>query len=419
MIKPTKSSTLFPRDTIGPIVEQTYFQKGFGLRSEIQPQLQEMYRSQLVDLMKANNFRLTVGDLTFLLAREFGFCYGVERAIDYAYETVAKFPGKRIFLTGEIIHNPHVNESLQRKGIRFLPPGSNKFDNISPDDVVIVPAFGVPAADFELLTKKGCIVVDTTCGSVLNVWKNVERYANLGVTSIIHGKFEHEETQATFSRTTLFERARYLVLRDKTEGRYVCGYILSGGSRKEFLDRFHRAASDGFDPDLHLQRIGLANQTTMLSSESLEIAEMLRQTMIQRYGDHEIQYRFHSFDTICTATQDRQDAIRELCRENLDLMVVIGGHNSSNTKNLTRIAAAFAPTFHIQDASAIVSSDEIRHKPIDSREEVVTHGWFHAGVRSIGLTAGASTPNVQIGETVERILAFRGTIDIPIILGVH
>jgi 4-hydroxy-3-methylbut-2-enyl diphosphate reductase len=419
MIKPTKSSTLFPRDTIGPIVQQTYFQKGFGLRSEIQPQLQEMYRSQLVDLMKANNFRLTVGDLTFLLATEFGFCYGVERAIDYAYETVAKFPGKRIFLTGEIIHNPHVNESLQRKGIRFLPPGCNKFDNISADDVVIVPAFGVPAADFELLRKKGCIVVDTTCGSVLNVWKNVERYARLGVTSIIHGKFEHEETQATSSRTTLFDSPRYLVLRDKTEGDYVCGYILSGGSRREFLDRFHKAASDGFDPDLHLQRIGLANQTTMLSSESLEIAEMLRQAMIQRYGEHEIHCRFHSFDTICTATQDRQDAIRELCQENLDLMVVIGGYNSSNTKNLTRIAAAFAPTFHIQDASAIVSSDEIRHKPIDSKEEVVTHGWFHAGVRSIGLTAGASTPNVQIGETVERILAFRGTIDIPIVLGVH
>src|SRR4051812_10826082 len=179
-------------------MEQTYFQKGFGLRSEVRPQLQENYRSQTVDFMRANGFRLETAGLTFLLAMEFGFCYGVERAVEYAYETVTKFPNHRIFLTGEIIHNPHVNNKLQGMGVRFLADKPNKYDEVQKDDVVLIPAFGIPAADIDLLAKKGCIIVDTTCGSVLNVWKNVERYARAGVTSVIHGKSEHEETEATF-----------------------------------------------------------------------------------------------------------------------------------------------------------------------------------------------------------------------------
>jgi 4-hydroxy-3-methylbut-2-enyl diphosphate reductase len=399
-------------------MEQTYFQKGFGLRSEIRPQLHENYRSQIVDLMRTNGFRLSVGDITFLLAMEFGFCYGVERAVEYAYETVARFPGHRIFLTGEIIHNPHVNSKLQRMGIRFLPSGSGKYDGVLKEDVVLIPAFGIPRADIELLSKKGCIVVDTTCGSVLNVWKNVERYARLGVTSVIHGKFEHEETEATFSRTTLYEGAPYLVIRDKTEAVYVCNYIAGRqNSQADFMARFQKAVSPGFNPDLHLQRIGLANQTTMLSSESLEIAEMLRVAMNSRYGSEEMMERFLSFDTICSATQDRQDAVRQLEREHIDLMIVIGGYNSSNTNNLTRIAASFTPTFHIEDAAAILSADEIRHKPAGTRTEMVTRGWFPEGVRMLGITAGASTPNNQIGETIERILSFRGTIDLATILG--
>jgi 4-hydroxy-3-methylbut-2-enyl diphosphate reductase len=209
-------------------MEQTYFQKGLGLRAEIRPQLRENYRSQIVDLMRANDFRLEVAGLTFLLAIEFGFCYGVERAVEYAYETVAKFPDRRIFLTGEIIHNPHVNNRLQRMGIRFLTDAASaadRYEQVTKDDVVLVPAFGIPVTDLDHLSKKGCIVVDTTCGSVLNVWKNVERYARAGVTSVIHGKFEHEETKATFSRTTLFSRAHYLVIRDKREAAYVCDYI--------------------------------------------------------------------------------------------------------------------------------------------------------------------------------------------------
>jgi 4-hydroxy-3-methylbut-2-enyl diphosphate reductase len=401
-------------------MDQTYFQKGFGLRSEIRPQLTENYRSMVVDVMRANGFRLQIEDLTFVLAMEFGFCYGVERAVEYAYETVAKFPGRRIFLTGEIIHNPHVNAKLERMGIQFLP-SAHKYDYVLSDDVVIVPAFGIPASDLDLLAKKGCIVVDTTCGSVLNVWKNVERYAGQGVTSVIHGKFEHEETQATFSRTTLHSGAHYLVIRDKAEAGYICQYIGEGGDKAEFMRRFERAVSPKFDPELHLQRIGLANQTTMLSSESLAIAGMLRAAMVKRYGPDEMPERFHSFDTICSATQDRQDAVERLAKENLDLMVVIGGYNSSNTNNLAKIASSFAAgrTFHIEDAASILSATEIRHKPVGTRTEIVTAGWFPEGCRKIGITAGASTPNNQIGETIERILSFRCTMDLSSILGVH
>ncbi len=400
-------------------MDQTYFQKGFGLRAEIRPQLHENYRSQVVDLMRANGFRLDAGSLTFLLAMEFGFCYGVERAVEYAYETVAKFPHHRIFLTGEIIHNPHVNNKLERMGIRFLPGGPNKYDEILRDDVVLIPAFGIPASDIDLLNQKGCIVVDTTCGSVLNVWKNVERYARAGVTSVIHGKFEHEETKATFSRTTLHQGAHFVVIRDKKEASYVCDYIVDGGSEEQFMARFRQAVSAGFAPQIHLQRIGLANQTTMLSSESLEIAEMLRVAMKERYGDEELAMRFFSFDTICSATQDRQDAVRRFEKENIDLMIVIGGYNSSNTNNLAKIASSFTRAFHIEDAAAILSSDEIRHKPAGKSTEVTTAGWLPDNARKIGITAGASTPNNQIGETIERILGFRGKINLAMLLGTH
>jgi len=399
-------------------MDRTYFQKGFGLRAEIRPQLLENYRSQIVDVMRANGFMLEAGGLTFLLAMEFGFCYGVERAVEYAYETVAKFPHHRIFLAGEIIHNPHVNRRLQRMGIRFLPRGGHRYDEVHKDDVVVVPAFGVPASEMELLTKRGCIIVDTTCGSVLNVWKNVERYARAGVTSVIHGKFEHEETEATFSRTTLFADAHYLVIRDKREAAHVCNYILGRSDKLEFMSRFQRSVSKDFDPERHLERIGLANQTTMLSSESLEIADMLRVAMTGRYGQEEIAAKFFSFDTICSATQDRQDAVRELQKQNPDLMIVIGGYNSSNTNNLLNIAARFTPTYHIEDAAAILSAEAIQHKPAGSKEGIVTYGWLPPETRRIGITAGASTPNNQIGESIERIVNFRGRMNYAKLLGV-
>jgi 4-hydroxy-3-methylbut-2-enyl diphosphate reductase len=216
----------------------------------------------------------------------------------------------------------------------------------------------------------------------------------------------------------LFSKAHYLVIRDKEEAAYVCGYIVKGGEKAGFMSRFQRAVSKGFDPERDLQRIGLANQTTMLSSESLEIAEMLRVAMAERHGGAETATRFFSFDTICSATQDRQDAVRGLEKEKPDLMIIIGGYNSSNTKNLAKIAGRFAPAYHIEDASALVSPDEIRHKPAGAQEEAVGRQWLSPEAKVIGITAGASTPNNQIGETIERIVSFRGTMDYATLLGV-
>jgi 4-hydroxy-3-methylbut-2-en-1-yl diphosphate reductase len=209
------------------------------------------------------------------------------------------------------------------------------------------------------------------------------------------------------------------VVRDRQEAARVCDYITTGGSPREFLSLFQRAVSKHFDPEKHLERIGLANQTTMLSSESLEIAEMLRVAMARRYGDEELSTRFYSFDTICSATQDRQDAVRELQKHQPDLVIVIGGYNSSNTSNLSKIAAHFTPTYHIEDAQGILSADAIRHKPAGSKEEVVSNGWLPAEVKRIGITAGASTPNNQIGESIERIVNFRDRMNYATLLGVH
>ncbi len=390
---------------------ERYFQKGFGLKKFISEMLRESYHSSLVEKLRAQDYRLAAGDITIHLAEEFGFCYGVERAVEYAYETVKKFPDRQIYLTGEIIHNPHVNRKLRELGIRFMTGEYSDhiaISEIAPEDVVIVPAFGVAERELQALKQRGCIVVDTTCGSVLNVWKNVERYAREGLTSVIHGKYDHEETRATCSRA-LAHGAHYLVVRDVNEARYVCRYISDGGDKDDFMARFDKAISPGFDPDRDLERIGLANQTTMLSSESLSIAEMLKQAMAARYGEEELAARFRSFDTICSATQDRQDAVLKLVESRqLDLMIIIGGYNSSNTNNLAKIASKYTRAYHIQDPACIVSADEIRHKPIGSKEEVVSRGWLPDGPVEIGITAGASTPNNKIGEAIEKILACRG-----------
>jgi 4-hydroxy-3-methylbut-2-enyl diphosphate reductase len=385
----------------------TIVRRGFGLKEVIKEPMAADYHSELVEEMKASGFRLSVGDLTFRLAKEFGFCYGVDFALDLAYETRYKFPDKRIYLISEIIHNPRVNRRLQELGIEFVSKpngGENGFDGITPEDVVIIPAFGAPVADVDRLREKGCIIVDTTCGSVVAVWKRVERYAREGFTAIIHGKCDHEETRATCSQAMKFPGGKFLVVLDKDEADDVCRYIVEGIDKPAWMAHFAPAASPGFDPDNDLQRIGLANQTTMLSSESLEIAEMFRVAMSKRYSEEDLKERFRSFDTICSATQDRQDAVNQLVRENVDLMIVIGGYNSSNTNHLSEIASQFKPTYHIDDVSCILSKDRIRHKPAGSTQEIMTEGWLPPGPATIGLTAGASTPNRIIGEVIERIV---------------
>ena len=394
------------------VVEQTYFRRGFGLKGDIEGALAADYHSRVVDRIRAQGYVLAVGDLTFKLAREFGFCYGVDRAVEYAYETRTKFPERRVFLVGEIIHNPHVNKKLRAMGVEFLHrPDDGEFDFgvITTADVVLLPAFGVTVKDFERLRAVGCVLVDTTCGSVLNVWKRVDSYAKDGFTAVIHGKYYHEETKATSSQVTKYPAGRYLVVRDMDDAREVCAYIEGAGSGERFLERFAGKMSPGFDPDCDLVHIGVANQTTMLSGESLAIAAEIRRSMVKRYGEAALPEHFRTFDTICSATQDRQDAVLKLIADPLDLMVVIGGYNSSNTTHLAAICHEKAPTYHIEDASCIdPQAGTIRFRPAGATEERSVTGWLPAGPLTVGVTAGASTPNNKIGETVERIAAARG-----------
>jgi 4-hydroxy-3-methylbut-2-enyl diphosphate reductase len=349
------------------------------------------------------------GRLTTHLAREFGFCYGVERAVDYAYQTRKRFPDRRVYLTDEIIHNPHVNDRLRAQGVRFLSDAGERLASLGPDDVVILPAFGVSVSEMLALERQGVTLVDTTCGSVLNVWKNVRRYAQEGFTAVIHGKMHHEETRATASQAAQYPGGHFVVVLDRDEAEVVGRFIRAGGDRAAFLERFGHAVSDGFDPERDLERIGCANQTTMLMSESLAIGELLRQAMIDRHGDAEAARRFRAFDTICSATQERQDAVIALLEaRRLDLALVIGGYNSSNTCNLARICAERVPTFHIADAESLVSASMIRHRPVGQPStgrvpEETTRGWLPAGEIVVGLTAGASTPNNIIGQAVERL----------------
>jgi 4-hydroxy-3-methylbut-2-enyl diphosphate reductase len=380
------------------------FRKGLDLKHEVAHVLAESYHSDLVNRVKDDGFVYRAGRLTVRLAREFGFCYGVDRAVDYAYQARRRFPDRPVHLTGEIIHNPHVNDQLRAQGIRFLTDAGTSIDSLTPEDVVILPAFGVPIELLQHLERRGCTMVDTTCGSVLNVWKNVRRYAQDGFTSIIHGKYRHEETRATASQALHTRGGHYLVVLDHVEAGLVCDYIRRGGDREAFLARFAHAASPGFDPDLHLTRIGCANQTTMLSTESLAIGEMFREAMRDRYGDAGAE-RFRAFDTICSATQDRQDAVIALLAESaVDLMVVLGGYNSSNTFNLARICAAKVPTFHIAEPGNLVSSDEIRHKPVDRKDDALTAGWLPRDRPIvIGLTSGASTPDNLVGAVIRRL----------------
>src|SRR4030081_3384324 len=326
----------------------TYFRKGFGLKAEIQEELAEDYTGDLVDLLKEREYSLTAGDLTIRLAKEFGFCYGVERAVDYAYQARKKFPDRTIYLAGEIIHNPHVNSKLQAMGITFLMPtdGRIDFSGVNATDVVILPAFGVTITDFEILRQIGCVMVDTTCGSVLNVWKRVESYARDGFTSLIHGKYYHEETRATASQAEKYDGAHYFIVRNMEEASLVCDFIENRLSSEALMERFGHGASPNFDPVRDLRRIGVANQTTMLARESLAIGELVGQSMARAHGADYAKENFRTFDTICSATQERQDAVVELLKEPLDVMVVIGGDKSRHTLSLAAFFSGRVRNFH-------------------------------------------------------------------------
>ena len=396
----------------------TVYRKGLNLKQEVAGAIANDYHSRLIDSLREAGYASRVGRLTVRLPREFGFCYGVDRAVDYAYQTRRRFPDRRVFLAGEIIHNPNVNGRLREAGIGFLGDFGDSIERLDPADVVIIPAFGVTVEALQRLQRRGCTLVDTTCGSVLNVWKNVRKYARDGYTAVIHGKAHHEETRATASQAADVNAGHYLVVLDRPQAEIVCRQIRGTGDRERFLATFADACSPGFDPDRHLERVGLANQTTMLMSDSLEIGEMIRLAMIERYGAAALGGHYRAFETICSATQDRQDAVIELLAEHTpDLAVVVGGYNSSNTRNLARICAQRVPTYHIADPACLVSATELRYRPLSAparpadtapdAAQVTARDWLPPrGPVAVAVTAGASTPDSIVGEVIEKLVAF-------------
>ncbi len=381
-----------------------------AVMTAVQEQVESHYRSDIVDKIRRNGGILRVGDVTVRLAKQFGFCYGVERAIDLAYAARKVFKDRRLFILGEIIHNPEVNEQISSLGIRNLL-GANKqaaVEELRPDDVVIVPAFGTDVATMQQIKERGCQLVDTTCGDVMSVWKRVRKYASESATSIIHGKAEHEETKATSSRALGDGKGHYLVVLTLAETDYVCDYIRHGGDKQEFLEKFKNAHSPGFDPDLHLRTVGVANQTTMLRGETEEVQRRIRQAIIDRDGAEAAANNFRFFDTICGATQERQDALRELLDVKMDLLLVVGGYNSSNTSHLAEMGEEKLPTYFVRNASRLVSRDEILHYDLHAKDEVIAKDWLREGPLVVGITAGASCPNNLIEETLIRLFELRG-----------
>ena len=415
--RPAPENTPGPQCNVYSAMQQTYFRKGFGLKAEVKPLIDSEYHSAIVERIRSRAYTDQFGDVSVRLAKDFGFCYGVDRAIDYAYETRHKFPDKRIYLVGEIIHNPHVNRRLEEMGIELLSPGDDgefHFGHVTADDVVIIPAFGVTITDLKRLKAIGCVLVDTTCGSVLLVWKRVNSYARDGFTAVIHGKYKHEESRATASQVKLHDGGKYIIVRDMAEAERVGTYMTGGAgamSRNEFLRHFADRSSDGFDPDRDLKSVGVANQTTMLATESLAIGARLREMMAEAFGEDHAEAHFRSFDTICSATQERQDAVLEMMDSPPDIMIVVGGYNSSNTNHLAHLCREYTTTYHIKDASCIdVDTGLIHHKAeLDpGAPEIADSGWLPSGPVEIGITAGASTPNNKIGEAVARTLRIRG-----------
>jgi 4-hydroxy-3-methylbut-2-enyl diphosphate reductase len=379
-----------------------YHRKGFGHADEVAGMMNSEYQSPLIQQIREHNYTLTRGNVTIKLAQAFGFCWGVERAVAMAYETRQHFPREKIWITNEIIHNPSVNQRLQDMEVGFieLVAGNKDFSVVAPGDVVILPAFGASVQEMQLLNDKGCKIVDTTCPWVSKVWNTVEKHKKKEYTSIIHGKYNHEETIATSSFA-----GKYLIVLNLRQAEYVCNYILKGGDKAEFLAKFARATSEGFDPDVDLERVGIANQTTMLKTETEHIGKLLERTMMQKYGPNQLTEHFQSFNTICDATQERQDAMFDLVEQPPDIMIVMGGFNSSNTTHLQEIAIdRNIPSYHIDRSDRIYPDNSIEHKPL-GQDLQITKNWLPEGKVTIGVTSGASTPDRVVEEAIENIFA--------------
>lgn len=357
---------------------------------------------------------LNLGDLHIYLARHFGFCYGVENAIEIAFRTVDENPDKRIFLLSEMIHNPHVNEDLQERGVRFLQDTHGKqllpFESLTADDIVITPAFGTTLHiekqlhDIGLETKR----FNTTCPFVEKVWNRSEQIAMRGYSIVIHGKPRHEETRATFSHSAV--NAPAVVVKDMKEaialGKYITGEKTTAEFNKEFEDRF----SQGFDPLKHLQRIGVVNQTTMLAADTQAIADYLKQVMVQHYGltEDTLAERFaDTRDTLCYATNDNQTAVSGMLDTDAHIALVIGGYNSSNTSHLVELCEEKLPTYFISSEAKIHSKEKILHYNFHTKQEVVTTGFLppHTPTKLL-ITSGASCPDALVENVIRKMASF-------------
>ncbi len=379
-----------------------YNRRGFGSPAKRAQALEEVYQSNLIGSIRDNGYLLEHGRLTVKLAEAFGFCWGVERAVAMAYETRRHYPNEQIWITNEIIHNPSVNDHLRKMNVRFISAedGLKDFSDVENGDVVILPAFGATVQEMQLLHERGCHIIDTTCPWVSKVWHTVEKHKKHTFTSIIHGKYKHEETLATSSFA-----GTYLVVLDLDEAKYVANYILGNGDRDEFLQRFAKASSPGFDPDKDLNRIGVANQTTMLKSETEEIGRLFEMTMLKKNGPKELNDHFLAFNTICDATEERQGAMFSLVDEPLDMLVVIGGFNSSNTTHLQEIAISRGlRSFHIDAPERISEVDNtITHMPL-GKSLIMEENFLPSGTVSVGITSGASTPDRVVEHVIQKLM---------------
>jgi len=394
----------------------SFHRKGFKeVREGVESDMESQFQSGLIDELKTSDYSIQRDGVTVYLAKDFGFCWGVERSIALAYEAVAHFPDRTVHITNELIHNPEVNDKLKDLKVQFInkeegTTGSQTkkdFSNISDGDVVILPAFGASFEEMELFDQRNVYVVDTTCPWVSKVWNTVDKHQRVGLTSVIHGKYAHEETVATVSFCE-----DYVCVKDFDEAQYVADYITQGGDKEEFMRKFQKATSEGFDPDTMLDKVGLANQTTMYKKETRAIGQLMQKAMLSKFGPINPKEHYLEFDTICDATQERQDAIHDLVENqdelNLDFILIVGGWDSSNTAHLLEIPhKKHVRSFHIDKASCIGADNTITHRTVEG--EIVTEVFLEDPTKDVvmGVTSGASTPDASVQDSLDSIFLLK------------